>query len=276
MILRPTENRPVIFLSRELWRDLQTPPPRHWAHAAPTRREDTVLVLAFALAALALISGVLLSSIVIYRAADRIARARENDTFDLLSVIPDGGFGASWYIFASSVHYGLSLRTLNRMRWSAVLLVGVVGLVTLLATALNQSDVRLLNEAWSWLLFYVFLLPMMIFDCRYAVLSGGLISMLMPALLKTESRAAALLTGAVLHLAGYAAAALTGALILPVIYETLGLSGWLADLSRPLLALVVFVLLHEAATLLLYRGAHARLNGFEDATLLPVHETPAI
>jgi hypothetical protein len=267
-----TLDKPIIFLSRRLWRDLQNPPPRHWAHSDAPRREDTGLVLAFALSALALVSGVILSAIVIYRAANRIARARENDTFDLLAVTPEGGFGASWYIFASAVHYGLTLRTLNRMRWNALRLVLVAGLVTLLPlglTALDQGDELLLNEAWSWLMFYAFLLPMMFFDYRYAVISGGLLSVLMPSLLKAESRAAALLAGTALHLGGYMAAALTGALMLPVVYEALGIAGWLADLSRPLMALGVFVLVHEAAALLLYRAAQTRLNGLDDAILRP-------
>jgi hypothetical protein len=41
------------------------------------------------------------------------------------------------------------------------------------------------------------------------------------------------------HLTGYTVAALTGALILPVVYESLGIAGWLADLIRVALALAV-------------------------------------
>lgn len=254
------------WLSRDLWRELQTPPARHWRHAhSETRRGDQkALVLAFALAALALISGVILSVIVVYRATDRLARVRENDIFDLLAVTPDGSLGASWAIFTASLHTGLTLRTLNRMRWTAfctVLAVGFATLLPLFASAQESGIDLTLTEGWSWLLFYIFLLPMMVFDHIYAVISGGLLSVLLPDYVRGEARIAAIFAGVSLHLSGYMIAALTGALILPVIYESLGLSGWLADLSRPPLALVVFVLFHEAVALLLYRAAQVRLNG---------------
>ncbi len=260
------------WLSRDLWRELQRPPARHWGQPVE-RKDQNALVLAFALSALALISGVILSVLVVYRATDRIARARENDIFDLLAVTPAGGLGASWALFAASLHSGLTLRTLNRMRRNAVLLVLGVGIVTLLpmftSAQVAGSDI-LLTEAWSWLLFYLFLLPMMIFDHLYAVISGGLLSVLLPDYVRGEARIAALFAGVSLHLSGYMIAALTGALMLPVVYETMNVSGWLADLSRPLLALAVFVLFHEATVLLLDRVAQIRLNGLEGSRgLLP-------
>jgi hypothetical protein len=264
----------IPLLSRRLWQDLQTQTPAYWAdRRAPARKsEQTSLVLAFALSALALISGVVLSALVIYRAADRISRAYENDTMDLLAVTPGGAFGASWALFASSLHYGLTLRTLNRMRWNAlraVLVVGLVTLLPLLVTAAQTSDADTLAEVWSWALFYLFLLPMMYLDHRYAVVSGGLISVLVPGLVRAEGRVAALVAGAVLHLTAYLIAAVTGALMLPVAYNALNIAGWLADLTRIGLALAVFVLVHEAAMLLLYRAAQEHLTGLEDQTLRP-------
>src|SRR5690606_41116732 len=65
--------------------------------------DQTALVQAFALSALMLISGIILSVIVVFRAADRIARARETGAFDLLAVTPGGSFGASWAIFTASL-----------------------------------------------------------------------------------------------------------------------------------------------------------------------------
>ncbi len=278
----------TIFLSRTLWRDLQNPPPHHWEWGArgargtpartPSRKSDqTALVLTFALSALALISGVILNAMVVYRVADRVARPRENDTFDLLAVTPAGGFGASWAIFAGALHYDLTLRTLRRMRYGALLLVLVVGLLSLLPVLSADLERGLplpQSEAWSWLLFYLFLLPMMIFDHLYAVVSGGIIGILVPAVVHTEARVAALFAGAMLQFTGYLVAIITGAIMLPVVYQTIGLTGWLADLSRPLLALIVFVLVHEALALLLYRAAQAHLNGPEAAAFLPANSSP--
>jgi hypothetical protein len=218
----------------------------------------------FALAAIALISGVLLSVLIVYRATDRIARDYENATFDLLAVTPPGGFGVSWARFTGFIHYGMTLSLLNRMRWltiGLIFLTGVFTLLTLFVPAVNNGDQQAMNEAWSWLLFYAFLLPMMYFDTRYAVVSGGLLSILVPTYNSGDARVMSIFAGAALHLSGYLLAALTGGLILPTIYQSLGIMGWLADLSRPVLALVLFVLLHESAVLLLFRAVQERLNG---------------
>lgn len=258
----------LTLFSRRLWRGLQTPPPNHWTRSAarPRSSDQTALVLAFALSALMLISGIILSVMVVFRAADRIARARETGTFDLLAVTPGGSFGASWAIFTASLHNGLTLPTLRRLRLNALRAVFIIGLLTLLplfVTALESGDSTLLIDAWSWLLFYAFVLPMMYFDHIYAVVSGGLIGTLLPDYIRSEARVVAIVAGVLLHLTGYTVAALTGALILPVVYESLGIAGWLADLIRVALALAVFVLAHEAVALLLYRAAQLRLNHLE-------------
>lgn len=266
--MRYFPNRLSFLTSQQLWQDLQDPPPRHWARSDGPKSEQTALVLTFALSALALISGVILSTMVVYATADRGARARENGTFDLLAVIPAGGFGASWAIFGGYLHYSLTLRTLRRMRVNAVRAVVVVGVVTLLPVlipALEQGNTALVREGWSWLLFFIFLVPMMLFDYQYAVVSGGLIGILAPTYTGIDARVAAIFTAVMLHLTGYLIAAVTGALMLPVVYESLAISGWLADLSRPVLALLVFILYHEAGVLLLYRTAQERLNGLDDA-----------
>jgi hypothetical protein len=115
---------------------------------------------------------------------------------------------------------------------------------------------------------------MMYFDHVYAVISGGLMSVLIPAYLRSDSRAAALFAGVALHLSGYLIAVISGAIMLPTAYEALGIFGWLADLTRPLVALAVFVLIHEAAALLLYRAAQARLNDMDTLAPLSVQSYP--
>src|SRR5690606_7907405 len=142
-------------------------------------------------------------------------------------------------------------------------LIGLLTLLPLFVTALESSDTTLLNDVWSWLLFYAFVLPMMYFDHIYAVVSGGLIGTLLPDYIRSEARVVAIVAGVLLHLTGYTVAALTGALILPVVYASPGIAGWLADLIRVVLALAVFVLAHEAAALLLYRATQLRLNHLE-------------
>jgi hypothetical protein len=99
--------------------------------------------------------------------------------------------------------------------------------------------------------------------------SGGLLSIVIAEVIRTDARIAAIFAGVALHLTAYLAAAATGALMLPAVYQALGLSGGLADLSRVLLALAVFVLVHEAAALLLYRAAQNRLNGLDE--FQPLH-----
>ncbi len=264
-----------IFLSQDLWRAVQVAPSRHWARAAQAvrRADQRTFLLMFALAAIALISGVLMSVIVVYRATDRIARDHENETFDLLAVTPPGGFGVSWSRFTGFIHYDLTLKLLSRMRWVAIGLVALIAgftLLTLYVPALETGDQQALAEAWSWLLFYAFLLPMMYFDTRYAVVSGGLLSILVPTYNSGDARVMVIFAGVTLHLSGYLLAALTGGLILPTIYQSMGITGWLADLSRPLLALLLFVLLHESAVLLLFRAVQERLNG-EAAAQLNYH-----
>jgi hypothetical protein len=265
------DQRSILF-SLDLWHSLQVPPPRHWERRrSPLHRADqTALVLSFVLSALALLSGVILSALVTYRTADRVARARENGTFDLLAVTPGGGFGASWGIFAGMLHYDLTLRTLRRMCWNAlraVLILGVVTLLPVVIPTLEHGESLYFTAGWPWLMFLGFLLPMMAFDYLYAVVSGGLIGVLMPTYFTSESRVAAIFAGVVLHLTAYVTAAVVGALMLPVIFHSLGIGGWLADVFRVLMALVAFVLVHEATALLLYRVAQTRLTGLEEHPL---------
>jgi hypothetical protein len=260
------------FLSQQLWRAAHIAPPRHWARASQQiqRSEQRTFLLMFALASIALMSGVVMSVMIVFRATDCIARDHENATFDLLAVTPAGGFGASWARFTAFIHYGLTWPLLNRMRWLALALIFLTGVLTLLTLgvpALETGDPQALTEAWSWLLFYTFLLPMIVFDARYAVVAGGLLSILVPTYNSGDARVVVIFAGVALHLMAYLLAALTGALILPTIYQTMGVAGWLADLSRPTLALVLFVLLHESAVLLLFRAAQDRLNGEVTAQL---------
>jgi hypothetical protein len=256
-----------LFFSRQLWRSIQIAPPPHWAgmQRQESRRSDRLsLLLMFALAAVALISGVMLSVLVVFRATDRIARDHENATFDLLAVTPPGGLGAAWARFTGFLHYDLTLMTVHRLRWLALGVLFVTGAFTLLTVwthALATGDPAAQVEAWSWLLFYLFLLPMTYFDHIYAVVTGGLLSTLVPTFNTGDARVAVIFAVVGVHFTSYLIAALAGALILPTIYQSIGLTGWLADLTRPLLALVLFVLVHEAVVLLLYRQAQARLNG---------------
>lgn len=255
-----------VFISRWLWQALRAAPGPCWKRGRPLRYDSGALLMAFVLSSLALASGLVLSMLIVSRAVGLIARDYENATFEVLAVTPPGGLGASWARFTSFIHDELTLKTLNRLRYSAlatVLLVGLFTTATLLLPALRQGDGAALAEAGQWGLFTGFIVALMALDYRYAVISGGLISVLAPAIHSPDARLTAIVSAVALHLSGYLVAALTGALILPTIYTTLGVQGWFADLSRWLVTLVMFALIHETAVLLLYRAAQERLNGFD-------------
>ena len=181
-----------------------------------------------------------------------------------------GGLGASWGRFTGFVHGELTLKTLDRLRYAALgamLVIVFFTMANVILPALQRDDAVAMAEASNWLFFYVFLIPMMYFDYLYAVVSGGLLSILVPALYPTDARVIAIIAGVVLHFTGYLMAALTGGVMLPAIYATIGFQGWVADLSRALGALMMFVLVHETLALLLYRAAQERLNG-DDLALI--------
>lgn len=255
-----------LFISRLLWRALRTAPAPHWKRESQQRYDSGALLMAFVLSALALVSGVVLSLLIVVRATALIARDYENETFDLLAVTPPGGLGASWARFMSLIHYELTLKTLDRLRYSALaamLVIGIFTTVSLLLPALQRNDNAALAEAWQWGLFAVVVVLTMYFDHIYAVISGGLISVIAPTISTPDTRITAIVAAVALHLGGYLVAVLTGALILPSIYSAMGLHGWFADLTRGLATLAMFVLIHETAALLLYRTAQERLNGFD-------------
>jgi hypothetical protein len=260
-----------LFVSRLLWRTLRSPSPVYWQRDPTGRYDSGALLVAFVLSGLALISGIILSVLIVSRAADMVAREYENDRFDLLAVTPPGGLGLSWARVRSFLHGELTLKTLDRLRYWALAVVLVIALfttATLLVPALQRDDAAALTEAGNWLLFYVFLMPMMYFDYIYAAVSGSLISILVPTLYSPDARVIAIIAAVVLHISGYLVAALTGALMLPAIFSAIGFQGWVADLCRALGALAMFVLVHETLALLLYRAAQERLNG-DDLALTP-------
>ena len=267
-----------LFISRWLWQALRRPPRSHWKRGHARRYDSGAFLVTFVLSALALISGIILSVLIVSRAVDAIARDYEKDRFDLLAVTPPGGLGASWARLMSFLHFELTLKALDRLRYSALATMLVIALLTtftLLVPALQHDDSVAQAEAWQWALFYVFLLPMMYFDYFYAVISGGLISIIVPTTHNPDARVIAIVAAVVLHISGYLVAALTGALMLPAIYSATGLQGWAADLSRALGALVMFVLFHEALALLLYRTAQEQLNGYDLEILRSVGDLQA-
>lgn len=263
-------NSRTLFISGDLWRTLQTPPSPHWTRQRVERgRSNTLLFIAILTASL-LISGVMMSVMIVYRATDAISHDYEKGRFDLLAVTPPGGFGASWARLAGFLHYQLTLKTFNRMRFLAVgtlALIAGLTLITLFIPALQNPDAAMRDEAWQWLLFYLFVVVMTYLDHYYALVSGGLVSVLLPTIPNTDTRVLAIFVAVALHFTGYITAALTGGIIIPATYAAFGVSGWTADVVRAGLALLVFVLIHEVIVLLLYRTALERLNS---GGLLPV------
>lgn len=253
-----------LFISRVLWRSLLTPPLPGWGRLWSRGTSSIALLMIAELTALLLMSGLIISLMIVYRATDGIAHDHEKGRFDLLALTPGGGLGAAWARFAGYVHHGLTMPVFRRL-WAlsvgTVLVLTVLTALTLLAPALANPDPIARELAFQWLLFYLFVAVMLHMDHYYGLVTGALISVIVPSLPNIDARVMAIFAAVGGHFAGYLAAAFTGGLILPSVYESLDVSGWLADVLRVGLTLLMFALVHEALVVLLYRAAQDRLSG---------------
>jgi hypothetical protein len=209
-----------------------------------------------------IVSGVLWGMFVAANTARALTHERRRVALDLLAITPLGQAGVPWHIFAGILHYDIDLVHFNGLRRLAISVVvlplGMLMPLLALLMLVDRSAVSL--ETFFWLMIWVALIPAVYLDPIYGLLVGGLVAILTSQRVRGDAAMQAVAVMIALKMMGYALAGLSAFVLLPLIYRGLGLWGWLAALTIPLVAALLFIAFHEAVIRVLWRGVENQIG----------------
>ncbi len=193
-----------------------------------------------------------------------IAREREQNTYDLMALIPPGALFTAWVLASASVHRGSSftdLRMLVRLLVQLLLLVlGVALIIAIIIASSGRPDT--FPPTLITLMAGAALVAAIYLDFVQSAVIAGLIGMLAPTLTRNalDVRAWSFLGYLLLQITAYLAMWMVGFLLLPALYPLLNLTGFYAALSLPILRVAVLYIVREAIITGLWRVLVWRLN----------------
>lgn len=281
------------MLTPKLWRALHNPPSIH-----PIFRRSVVLptgtfkkkrylswanliivlvvgvgehipsLLLFLMPILLFITGIIYGLDCALRVSHAIAREYENDTFQLLSLSPPGPLGTSWTVCTTSLYRNREFDQLHTIVKSsiqvAIVITGVVGGLLLI----GQSPGFTPHPTQSVLPTLMILADLAgLFAAMYAeyvqsTLLGCLMGMLIPTYVESSLDAGfyAFSGFLLVQIIVYFLTALVGFYILPGLYQLMGFSGELAEISLTFLRVAAFISVREGVIRLAWGQLVQRLN----------------
>jgi hypothetical protein len=154
--------------------------------------------------------------------------------------------------------------TLHQFRFQSRILLVAAGFLGLLAIAVSRPANATPSVSWRLLnaIYASVLIAALYLDSHHSPIMGSLVGMLTPTYTTTRADARLWTVGIYLliQLITLLSALLAANLIVPGAYHSLNLSGWNADISPPLIGLVVFYGVREAMITLLWYGLARQLN----------------
>lgn len=206
--------------------------------------------------------------------ARAITRLRRSGSYDLLCMTPPGTLNIHWIVSAAVFHRSMSTFILSsRSLWPTRMSLALP-LVIYLTAQMNVMDQPLVNVLVMSLYLASLILWFIVEDTQSVVL-GGLLSMLLPTYThdEFETHVSTIATYLLIQISIYTLVILLLSFMLPSVYSTLGLHGWLADVSRPTLALAVLSGIREGVLYLLWQRLLDRLNAGPETSLLMGYRT---
>ncbi|MFN8373548.1 MAG: hypothetical protein U0694_11830 [Anaerolineae bacterium] len=172
-----------------------------------------------------------------------LAEEQRHHTYDLLGLTPHGTLGLCWFAAAACLHRhrGFSNISSRNAMLGRIAILGIFSLA-FVPTLTNQQS----ENVTIYLMYILALLGTILFDPQSIVMSL-LIGMLLPntRFSRAEPAVAAIVICLSLQILPYLAAAFVMWVVLPGLFSWLGIDGFIAGISVPLLGLTGFVLLRE-------------------------------
>ncbi len=288
-----------------LWRALQNPPSQHpifqravlLPDQVKTRRMTSwagiVVKLVFGLGEYSptllplLIPVILLFIGMTYgldcavRVGDAIAKEREQDTFNLLSLSPSGALGTSWVMCTSLLYRNWDFDRLRKVIRASLIIAGSVTFtIALLAMMLNSGLFnRFSPSSITTLVDFISLMIVMAalyIEFVQSTILGTLVGMFVPTYTQSRIDTSLYTFGvfALLQITTYLGSYFIGFVLLPSLYDQMGLSGEYARASLTLLRLGVFYLIRETIISGLWRVLIDRLNAYPSELDLTMQTAP--
>jgi len=214
-----------------------------------------------------LVTGIIYGIDCAIRVGSVIAREHENDTFNLLSLSPGGGLGASWAMCTSSLYRNRDFERLHEVMRGTVIVGGIILVGGTLLTLFLQSDkfsrppIPVLPTILKLVSFITVLIAIYIEYLQSTVL-GSVVGITVPTFTQNRLDTSVYTFGGFLFLqiTTYLLAYLIGFVILPNLYERLHIIGDYAEMSLSIMRLAIFFLIREAMITGLWRVIVTRLN----------------
>lgn len=181
------------------------------------------------------------------RSAQLIARLRRSGAYELLCLTPPGPLNVNWMACTAVLYKVIGTAALDaRTLWPARMLLALplVVFLTIQSNVLEQQGINVIVMSLYLLMFIAWF---RIEDMQSMAL-GGLLGMLIPTFTRDalEVRIATLVSYFGIQFVSYASAFVLFQAVLPPLYASLNFDNWLADVSRPMLALALLWSLRES------------------------------
>ncbi|MBZ0295580.1 MAG: hypothetical protein K8L99_23690 [Anaerolineae bacterium] len=257
------------LLTWQLWDGLQKSPDARWQTLIADRYDRhgfspwaylTVVMLVLSIGTLVLFSGVIWGLFSAYRTARVITHERNRDTLDLLSITPVGASGVRWLIFAVTLHFDIDLRHFDGLRRLVLSVVAFpfVMFILILSVLWMFSAADYGTSVLYPVLLWLTLIPLVYLDPVYGLITGGLLGILAPTYLRTDAHILAMGGVILLQVGVYALTFGLGFGLPLLLLDRLHLFG--LTLLLPLLALALYIALHEFLTLWLWQVIARRVG----------------
>ena len=208
---------------------------------------------------LMILSGTLYGMIWSIIVSGTIAIEREYRMYDLLCLSPSGTLGVSWAICMGCLHRNRVFEHVNSQEsWS----IRIILFIPLVISA-NVLFGRMFSNPGSitaiWLAAF---LAVFYLDHVQSIIFGSLFGVLAPhyASNRFDSRLWACTGFLLVQCSSYLILFATSAFFLPALYKALGISGWSAEISLPLLSVAAFYFLREVIMARLWHLVTEQLN----------------
>jgi hypothetical protein len=201
------------------------------------------------------------------RVGSTIAKERENDTFNLLSLSPSGALGASWAICTSALYRNRDFDRLhNVVRGSIIIMMITITIIALLTLALRSDNFsRVADPSFITIIHLIDLTAVVVaiyIEYIQSAILGTLIGMFVPTYTQNRVDTSVYAMGGflLLQITTYFLAYFFGFVILSDLYDWLKLHGDYSEISLSILRLGAFFVIREVMITTLWRALVERLN----------------
>ena len=200
------------------------------------------------------------------RVSDAIARERERGTLELLATSPYGAFSANWAICTGCQYYDQTFygAGMQRVWFSRIFFLALI----LLSASVTMTEPRNIGahplEGFAKASALVAIIALALYiDDMHSMVLGSLVGLIVPQVARSrlDARAAAVFCFLTLQIFAYALVWLIGFELLPGLSANAALNEMTAGLALPIEQLIVFFLVREVISRILWRINAIMMDG---------------